>query len=77
MLRSILYVVSFGGIPWVTFVVEKVARCAIDEQGGKLTRGDFIGAATARLCGECRRDGEGDHKKVYGLADLLQQAYWL
>lgn len=72
ILRSVLYVVSFGAVPWVAYVAEKVARAAADDKGGKLSREDFIRAAQARPCGPVRAEVDEVHRNAYNLSSLLK-----
>ena len=72
LLRSLLFVVSWGAVPWCAYVGEKVVRSAICRTGGKLSKSDLIAASKARLCGPARPDVDDMHKSAYNLADLCK-----
>ena len=62
---------SMGGTFYSAFVAEKTARAAIHSRGGKLSKEEFMEAATSRLCSNVAMNEEGntggaEHKGLLG-----------
>jgi hypothetical protein len=55
--HGFLQIMSWGGISYVAMCSDKVARCAIDSECGKITKEQYKELMVARLCGKEGKDG--------------------
>ena len=55
--HGFLQIMSWGGIFYVSMCSDKVARCAIDSECGKITKEQYKALMVARLCGKGGEDG--------------------